>query len=252
MIKRDELVAYLQKEFYQHADNDYCPNGLQIAGTENIEKIICGVSANQELIDAAIARQADAILVHHGFFWKGESPCLRGVKGKRIASLIKNDINCFAYHLPFDCHPELGNNILLGECLGLNDISSFTLGAYADLGYMGSCQQAVSVAEMQNLLEQKLGQQPLVIAAGEQQIRRVAWCTGAAQDALEEAAAMGVDAYITGEIAERTPALAKELGIHYFAAGHHATERFAVRAVAEHLQQHFSVQAEFIDIANPV
>ena len=252
MIKRNELTTYLKQLLPDYADQDYCPNGLQVAGSDTVARIVCGVSANQALIDAAIAVNADAIIVHHGFFWKGEDPCLVGIKARRIASLIKHNISCFAYHLPLDCHPSLGNNALLGKALALGAITPLSLQGKQGLAYRGVCRPPLTCDALADRLQDVLQRAPQFVQAGEHKIEHVAWCTGAGQDGLEALAALGVDAYITGEISERTPALAKELGVHFFAAGHHATEVFGVRALGEQLALHFDVAVDFIDVPNEV
>lgn len=243
-ITQHQLNDYLQ-DYLQVVDfQDYCPNGLQVQGNESISHIVTGVTACQALIDAAIAENADALLVHHGYFWRGEETTLTSYKRQRIASLLEHDINLFAYHLPLDAHNKVGNNVQLAKLLGMKLLGN------QNLLFYGSVEQQ-SGEQFASLLTEKLQRQPLWIEA-DRAITKIAWCTGAAQDMLEQAAAMGVDAYMSGEISERTYHQAKELGIHYFAAGHHATERYGVKALGEHLAKQFSVSVRFIDINNPV
>lgn len=244
-----ELQTYCNELLNVENFQDYCPNGLQVAGREQVNKIVSGVTASLELVEAAIAAEADLLLVHHGYFWKNEAPCIVGIKKRRIARLLAADINLLAYHLPLDAHPVYGNNAQLGLTLGLE--AEGTLAA-APLVWQGRCAEAMRGEVMAERIHQALGRAPLHIAGSERPIRRVAWCSGGAQGYIEAAAAAGVDAYISGEISEPTTHLARELGLHYFAAGHHATERYGAYALGEHLAAHFELKHEFIDIDNPV
>ncbi|MGB2079919.1 MAG: Nif3-like dinuclear metal center hexameric protein [Vibrio sp.] len=234
---------------------DYCPNGLQVEGRTEVTKIITGVTASQALIDAAILHNADAILVHHGYFWKGEPEPIKGMKGRRIRALIQNDINLYAYHLPLDIHPTLGNNAQLADLLGIETQGGLE-GHDLSVAMYGEFAQALSGKELAQRIESVLNRQPLHIAPdGElanKRIKKIGWCTGGGQDYIELAANQGCDAFISGEISERTTYTAREMGIHYFSAGHHATERYGVKALGEHLAQTFGFDVEFIDIDNPV
>ncbi len=252
MASRHEVLHYLDKLLSSNSFKDYCPNGLQIAGQTEVNHVVSGVSANQALIDAAIELNADTLLVHHGFFWRGENPCITGIKRNRIAALLKHNINLFAYHLPLDAHPTLGNNSKLAELLSIRAQGEFAEDNGPALARYGELPTALSAAAFSDLLTRKLGQAPLHIEGRSNDIKTVAWCTGAAQDFLEDAVAYHIDAYITGEISERTVALAREYGVHFFAAGHHATERYGVQALGEHLTKKFTITHQFIDIANPV
>jgi len=252
MIATKELLDYLQQLLQPQLFKDYAPNGLQVAGKDTVSSIVCGVSACQALIDAAVAKRADAILVHHGFFWRGEDPCVVGIKRQRLASLLRHDINLIAYHLPLDAHPDFGNNIELSRRLGITMQTEFNAGESPALGRIGEFSEALSGAELASLIAKTLQRQPLHIPGASAEIKRVAWCTGAAQDFLLAASEHGIDAFITGEISERTTAIARETGVHFFAAGHHATERYGVQALGVHLQQQFALSCEFIDIDNPV
>lgn len=228
---------------------DYCPNGLQVEGRRRIRRIVSGVSASLALIEAAAARRADALLVHHGWFWKGENPCLTGVKGTRARLLIDHGLHLFAFHLPLDAHPEVGNNVTLGERLGW--------GVDGRTGRDGlivwhQFKRARKSSDLATRLEERLGRTPLLVGALDRPIHRLAWCTGGAQDMIEAAAAAGADAFMSGEISERTTHLARELGIVYLAAGHHATERFGVQALGERAARELDLTHEFVDDPNPV
>lgn len=249
MVSRNELIAHLNALLQVDLFNDYAPNGLQIEGKSEIKKIVSGVTASQALIESAIAQQADAILVHHGFFWKGEDACIIGMKKKRVQSLLKHDINLLAYHLPLDAHPVLGNNVQLGQLLGL-EIHGFAeknnLIAYAKLP------EPMTAEHFSAMLMQKLHRSPLVVGAQDKMIESVAWCTGAAQGYIQIAADIGVDAYISGEISEQTTHIAHENNLIYFAAGHHATERYGVQALGQYLAEHFAIEHVFVEVENPV
>lgn len=250
MVKLADMIAHLDEFLAVDKVRDYCPNGLQIESVAEVNKIVTGVSANMDLIQAAVSNGADTVLVHHGFFWKGEEQTISGIKGGRIRSLIKNDINLLAYHLPLDIHPQVGNNVLLAERMGVTVDGSFGRAGNIDLGIYGRLLNSLTAVDLQEKLELILGRVPEVIGSMDKLISTVGICTGAAQDFIEEAASVGVDAFISGEISERTPHMAKELGINYFTAGHHATEKFGIQALGEYLAEKFEVEVEFVDIAN--
>lgn len=268
MIQREALLAYLEDLLDVAAFTDYAPNGLQVEGRAEVKKIVGGVTACQALVDAAVQKGADALLVHHGYFWKGESPCVIGIKQRRLKALLAADINLLAYHLPLDAHPALGNNAQLAKLLGLQLEGSFGSGdGGPDIGQYGRLAQPQTVEGFAELLAEKLGRTPLYIAgnaisgndvvgnniawaAGE--ICTIAWCSGAAQGYIEQAAGLGVDAFLTGEISEQTVHIAREQGIHFFSAGHHATERGGVQALGAQLAARFDIEFEFVDIDNPV
>ena len=252
MIQRDELLAYLAELLNVQAFTDYAPNGLQVEGRSEIKKIVTGVTACQALVDAAVERGADALLVHHGYFWKGESPSITGMKKRRLKALLAADINLLAYHLPLDAHPELGNNAQLAKLLGLRMEGVFGAGGGPDIGQYGRLAQAQSARDFGEQLKRNLGRPAQHVAGGGDNIETIAWCTGAAQGYLEQAADLGVDAFVTGEISEQTVHIARERGIHFFGAGHHATERGGVQALGAHLAATFDVECEFVDIDNPV
>jgi len=231
---------------------DYCPNGLQVEGAERVVKIVSGVTASQALIDAAIEHQAQLVLVHHGYFWKGENPQIVGMKRKRLKALLGNDISLLAYHLPLDGHPELGNNARLAELLGLHVLQGMEPENDRSIGLVGELSEAMTGDQFGAFVESKLGRKPFHVAGSDKPIKRVAWCSGAAQDMIDQAVELGVDAYLTGEVSEPTVHSARELGIHFYAAGHHATERYGVQALGEFLAAQLGIEHVFVDIDNPV
>ncbi|XKG39597.1 Nif3-like dinuclear metal center hexameric protein [Marinobacter sp.] len=226
---------------------DYCPNGLQVEGKEEIRKIVSGVTASQALIDAAISVGADMILVHHGYFWKGEGQRITGIKKARLQKLLAHDLNLVAYHLPLDDHPEYGNNAQLARVLGFAEAAPLD-----GLVWSGRMEPALSVEEFARHVASRLGREPLHVGQGRERIERVAWCTGAAQGFIGTALDSGADAYLSGEISEPTTHAAREAGIHYFACGHHATERYGVQALGEALARACDLEHRFIDCDNPV
>lgn len=250
MIRLKELSAYSDELMRIDEIGDYCPNGLQVEGRGEVERIVSGVTASLALLEAAIAAEADLVLVHHGYFWKGEDQRLVGMKGNRVRLLMRHNISLLAYHLPLDIHPELGNNALLGARLGATIEDSIDGGA-TPLIWSGRFAQPLPAEALAAKLGEVLQRPPLHVAGGPARIGRIAWCTGAGQGFIEQAARAGVDAFISGEISEPTAHIAREYGIHYFAGGHHATERFGVQALGEHLAQRFGLRHEFIDIDNP-
>ncbi len=250
-ITRTQLVAYLDEFLNVSQFKDYAPNGLQVEGKDNIHTIVTGVTACQPLIEQAIALNADAILVHHGFFWKNEVEVITGMKHKRIKALINNDISLFGYHLPLDAHHGVGNNAELARVLGI--ISPRVCPQVSqDLLWHGHLDVPMLPEAFAAHLYTSLGREALHIGDKSKHIRTVAWCTGGAQDYIDEAVRLGVDAFISGEVSERTFHSAMEQDIHYFAAGHHATEQFGIQALGEHLSREFGLKHHFIDIINPV
>ncbi len=246
MAKLTDIVDFCTTRLEPDSFDDYCPNGLQVEGRAEVRRIVSGVTASQALLDAAVAADADLILVHHGYFWRGEAAPLTGIKGRRIRTLMRADISLLAYHLPLDAHPELGNNRQLGNRLG------FSQGGAVDGLLWGiDLSEPLPTATLAARIETALGRSPLVVGESTG-LRRVAWCTGAAQGMIEAAAGLGFDAFISGEVSEQTVHQARELGIDYLAAGHHATERYGVRALGEQLAGHFDIEHDFIDIPNPV
>ncbi|AYV22088.1 MULTISPECIES: Nif3-like dinuclear metal center hexameric protein [Vibrio] len=248
-----QLEAVLNEKLSPQLIKDYCPNGLQVEGASEIKKVVTGVTASQALIDYAVSVNADALLVHHGYFWKGEPEAIRGMKGKRIRTLIKNDVNLYGYHLPLDIHPELGNNARLAELLDIEVIDGLE-GHPQSVAMFGKLAQPMTGEAFAQKIAQVLSREPLHIAPeqAEKMIETVGWCTGGGQDYIELAASKELDAFISGEISERTTYTARELNIHYFAAGHHATERYGIKALGEWLASAHGLDVEFIDIDNPV
>lgn len=249
MVRRDELLAYLDVLLERERFRDYAPNGLQVEGADTITKMVSGVTASRALVEAAVAAGADALLVHHGYFWQGEDPRVVGMKKARLAPLLAHDVNLFAYHLPLDAHDIYGNNAQLAARLGITVSGRF--GPEPALAMYGELNASLSMDAFARHIERTLARAPTCVSGGEHLIRRVGWCTGAAQKYLEAAAALGLDAYISGEISEHTVHAARELGIHFFAAGHHATERYGVAALGEHVAQRYGIEHVFIDLDNP-
>jgi len=251
MVQIKDLLNYTNNILEIERFRDYCPNGLQVEGRSEVNKIVSGVTASQELIDQAIIEKADVLLVHHGYFWKGEDPCITGIKYKRIRALIEAGINLLAYHLPLDAHPLYGNNAKLAEILDLNIAGSFPFGS-EPVGMHGTLKKPMSAAEFSQIIGKSLDREPVHIGDNQAEIHTIAWCSGAAQSYIEAAAELGVDAYLSGEISEQTVHIARECGLNFFSAGHHATERYGVQALGEHLAEHFGLNHQFIDIHNPV
>jgi len=256
-ISVQELMQFCDDYLSAGAFKDYAPNGLQVDGGRAVQRIITGVTACEALIDAAIAANADTIMVHHGYFWKGESAPITGMKGRRIRKLMQHGISMIGYHLPLDAHPVVGNNAKLAEALNMTIIGALYPNESHPVGNIATCipQNADSLITQ---ITHALGRTPLHISANNtatkthnKLIERVGICTGGAQDMIEQAAVMGCDAFISGEISERTTHIARELGIDYFACGHHATERGGIQALGDIIAEHFGLPVTFIDIDNP-
>lgn len=266
-----QLAQFCNDYLQVTAFKDYAPNGLQVDGGQPIQRIVTGVTASEALIDAAINAKADAIIVHHGYFWKGESEPIVGMKGRRIRKLLQNGISLLAYHLPLDAHPIIGNNAQLAKQLGLTLTGALYPHEAYPVGNIATCEPQ-PIERLITTLTQALGRTPLHIAStyqpidmnnhssshhntdatiSQRRIERIGICTGGAQDMIEQAALMGCDAYISGEISERTTHSARELGIDYLACGHHATERGGIQALGDLVAQHFDIPVTFIDIDNP-
>jgi len=243
-----ELSACFEEVLGASRFADYCPNGLQVEGERPIRRLASGVTASLALIRAAVAGGADALLVHHGWFWRGEDPRVTGARRARLAEVLGHGLHLFAYHLPLDVHPVFGNNAQLGARMGWRvdgHAGDQDLIAWHDLP------RPASAALLGRRLRERLGRAPLAVGALQRPIRRLAWCTGAAQDMLQQAIDVGADAFVSGEIAERTTHLAREAGVVYFAAGHHATERYGVQALGEHVAARLRIAHRFIDDDNP-
>lgn len=251
MAELAKLVAYIDDLLDVREFSDYAPNGLQVEGRQDVDRLVSGVTASKALIEAAIDCGADALLVHHGYFWRHEDPCLTGMKRRRLQCLLANDISLLAYHLPLDAHPLYGNNIQLAKRLGIEMREVFGPASGPALVCSGALSEAMSVQVLLEHVEQCLGRRPVHISGGREKLQTIAWCTGAAQDYFELAARQGVDVFLTGEISEPSTHIAREYGVHFIAAGHHATERYGVQALAEHVAETFSIHHQFIDIDNP-
>jgi dinuclear metal center YbgI/SA1388 family protein len=247
-LERETLAKHLAETLDINRFRDYCPNGLQVEGRPYIRRLVSGVTASLALIEAAIEVNADAVLVHHGYFWRGEDPRVIGARRRRLKLLLDHEVNLYAYHLPLDAHPKLGNNAQLGARLGFEAEGRF---GEQDLGWYGNT-TSQTVADLMNVVHRVLGRQPQLIGDPAQTVNRVAWCTGAAQNAFEQAIDAGASIYLSGEISEQTVHLARESGVAYLACGHHATERFGVQALGDYLSSRFGIDHQFIDIANPV
>ncbi|MGN6139171.1 MAG: Nif3-like dinuclear metal center hexameric protein [Ralstonia sp.] len=248
-MDRKELELYLNDLLQAARFRDYCPNGLQVQGRDTVTHIVTGVTASLALIEAAIDVGADAILVHHGYFWKGEDGRVVGQKHARLKQLLAHDLNLFAYHLPLDAHPELGNNAQLGALLGMSPQGRF---GDDELGWVGTLAATTTLGAFARTVSAKLNRAALVIGEEDRPVRTVGWCTGGAQGWFDAAVAVGVDVYLSGEASEQTTHLARESGVAYIGAGHHATERGGVQALGNHLAERFGVGHTFIDIPNPV
>jgi dinuclear metal center YbgI/SA1388 family protein len=250
MMRLDKLEIYLNQLLNIAHFRDYCPNGLQVEGRSEVRHLVSGVTASLDFIQAAIEAGADALLVHHGYFWRGEDPCLVGRKHRRIARLIARDIGLLSYHLPLDAHPELGNNAQLARRLGFVETGRF---GDQNIAMHGTLLPGVSnVKELRMNIKRVLRREPLVIGEDLKAVTRIAWCTGGAQDYFDEAIRLGVDVFITGEISERTVHDARESGVAFIAAGHHATERYGVQALGGYIAEEFGITHQFIDIDSPV
>lgn len=251
-VSRQDLIAALAELLSPQLFNDYCPNGLQVEGRAVIRRLVTGVTASQALLDAAVAAGADAVLVHHGWFWKNEDARVVGMKKRRLATVLANDLNLLAYHLPLDAHPQLGNNVQLAQRLGLVVTGPLDPQDKRVVGNTGELTVPETAARFAARVRGVLGREVLHIGNPEAPIRTVGWCTGAAQGYIEQAVAAGVDLYLTGEVSEQTVHVARETGIQFLACGHHATERYGVQAVGDWAAARFGIEHRHIDIANPV
>ncbi|RZL12048.1 MAG: Nif3-like dinuclear metal center hexameric protein [Rubrivivax sp.] len=250
VIGRDELTTHLNRLLDTDRFKDYGPNGLQVEGKPQIRKLVTGVTASQALIDAAVAAGADALLVHHGLFWRGQDGRVTGWMRQRLGSLIGHDLNLLAYHLPLDAHATLGNNAQWGERMGLVADGRF---GDQNLGFIGpvNAPAPITLKGLIQVVTEALERYPTVVAGDGRPLRRLAWCSGGAQGYFEQAIAAGADAFLTGEISEPQAHYARETGVAFLACGHHASERYGVQAVGRSLAQQFGIEHEFIDIDNP-
>jgi dinuclear metal center YbgI/SA1388 family protein len=245
---RSAIETYLNRLLDVGRFRDYGPNGLQVEGRSTISRLVSGVTASRALIEAAIQQRADAILVHHGLFWRGQDGRVTGWLKQRLELLLRHEINLYAYHLPLDAHAEWGNNAQFGARLDLRADARF---GEQEIGFIGDLAAAISLSEFAQRIEQRLNRVPTFVPGDGRPIRRVAWCTGGAQGYFEAAIAAGADAYITGEMSEPQPHYARETGVAFLACGHHASERFGAPALGAHLAQMFELQHSVIEIDNP-
>jgi dinuclear metal center YbgI/SA1388 family protein len=239
-----ELRDYIESELAVSRFRDYCPNGLQVEGRAEVRRIASGVTASQAVLEAASEWGADAILVHHGYFWRSENAAITGIKKRRVAHLLKHDISLLAYHLPLDAHPGLGNNAQLGEIMGFIERGRF---GEQDIAMHGELAHPQTLQQLTRHIEHSLQRTPQVIGHANPNIARIAWCSGGGQGYFEQAVALGVDAFLTGEISEQNVHVAQETGVAFIAAGHHATERYGVQALGEHLAARFDLEHRFFD-----
>ena len=252
MAALQEILQWCNDTLKTPEFKDYAPNGLQIEGKAEVKKILCAVTASQDAIDAAIAQQADLLLVHHGYFWKGEPYPITGMRGKRIKALIQHDISLVAYHLPLDSHPTLGNNAAIADILELEIFEALDASERHPIGNIGYLKQALSPDAFKPMLTERLGFETIHLPAHKASIQKVGFCTGAAQDFISKAAEQNCDAYISGEVSERTYYEAKELDVHYYACGHHATERYGVQRLGKAISEQFNLEYSYFELNNPI
>ena len=252
MTKLQDIIQWCDQTLKSSEFKDYAPNGLQIEGKTEVRKILAAVTASQDAIDAAIRENADLLLVHHGYFWKGEAYPITGMRGKRIKSLIQHDISLLAYHLPLDSHPSLGNNAAIADLLELERIEALDPSERHPIGNIGYLNQPMPVEEFKKFVSEKLKFDVTHLPADKNMIEKVGFCTGGAQDFIVKAAEQGCDAYISGEVSERTFYEAKELGVHYFACGHHATERYGVQRLGQAISEQFDIEYVYFELNNPI
>lgn len=252
MAKLQDIIQWCDQTLKSPEFKDYAPNGLQIEGKTEVRKILAAVTASQDAIDAAIRENADLLLVHHGYFWKGEAYPITGMRGKRIKSLIQHDISLLAYHLPLDSHPSLGNNAAIADLLELERIETLDPSERHPIGNIGYLNQPMPVEEFKTFVSEKLKFDVTHLPADKTMIEKVGFCTGGAQDYIVKAAEQGCDAYISGEVSERTFYEAKELGVHYFACGHHATERYGVQRLGQAISEQFNIEYVYFELNNPI
>ena len=248
MAHRSDIDVYLSAVMQTASFKDYGPNGLQIEGRAGVIRVVSGVTASLALIEAAIAAQADALLVHHGLFWRGQDGRLTGWLKQRVQRLMGHDISLFAYHLPLDAHAEFGNNAQFGRRIGVSADSRF---GEQSLGFIGSLEQPVTTPDLLSRLGQISSRTPAHVEGDGRALRRVAWCTGGAQSYFEGAIAAGADVFITGEMSEPQVHLARETGVAFIACGHHASERYGVQALGSHIAEHFGIEHRYIEIDSP-
>ena len=247
-----DIIQWCDSTLKSHEFKDYAPNGLQIEGKTEVNKIVCAVTASQTAIDAAIAQGADLLLVHHGYFWKGEAYPITGMRGKRIKSLIQQDISLVGYHLPLDSHPTLGNNAAIADLLELQNIEALDPTERHPIGNIGYLKSAMSPEAFKAFVSERLGFDAIHLPCDKSTIQKVGFCTGGAQDYIAKAALQNCDAYISGEVSERTFYEAAELSVHYYACGHHATEKYGVQRLAKAISEQFNIEYSYFELNNPI
>lgn len=247
-MRKQDLIESLNTLLHPELFKDYAPNGLQVEGKDEIKRIVTAVSATQNVIDRAVQLQADALLVHHGWFWRGENPAIVATKYKRLKTLMSAEINLIAYHLPLDAHETLGNNAQMAALLNAQDIVLRGEGNFIWSGKIAP----VSVQELAQCLEKALNRKPLVLGDASIKVERLAWCSGSAENFFEAAIAMGAQAYISGEATERTTHLARESEVPFLVCGHHATERLGIRALGDWIEEKHGLECIFVDDDNPI
>ena len=247
-MRKQDLIESLNTLLHPELFKDYAPNGLQVEGKDEIKRIVTAVSATQNVIDRAVQLQADALLVHHGWFWRGENPAIVATKYKRLKTLMSAEINLIAYHLPLDAHETLGNNAQMAALLNAQDS---VLGGEGNFIWSGKI-APVSVQELAQCLEKALNRKPLVLGDASIKVERLAWCSGSAENFFEAAIAMGAQAYISGEATERTTHLARESEVPFLVCGHHATERLGIRALGDWIEEKHGLECIFVDDDNPI
>lgn len=253
MPSRQEITQYCNHLLQIERFKDYCPNGLQVEGKNEVHRIVSGVSACLDLLKKAQQESADMILVHHGYFWKNDSKCITGYHKKRLQFLLNHDISLLAYHLPLDQHAEIGNNAMLAKIIEIDVVGRLPSTCGIELGNIGTLQKPQSAEHLKNELHRKLQQSPLMITNNPNKIiKTIAWCSGAAADDIQYAIENNVDAFITGEPAERIFHIAKETDITFYACGHHATERYGIQALGKKVANQFKIEHNFIDIPCPI
>lgn len=245
------LVAEANQYLQAMQIADYCPNGLQVQGRPQVSRIVSGVTASQALLDAAVELQADVVLVHHGYFWKGEDACVVGMKQRRLKTLLTHDMSLLAYHLPLDVHPEVGNNVQLARLLDIQVEGPLAPEDKRVVGLVGSLSEPLTAQQFAERIEAALGRKPLLVDSSKL-VRRVGWCSGGGQGYIDQAILAGVDLYFSGEASEQTFHSAQENGISFIAAGHHATERYGVQALGDYLARRFALEHVFVDCPNPI
>lgn len=252
MAQLKDILTWCEQTLLVNEFKDYAPNGLQIEGKSEVKKVLCAVTASLDAIEAAVEAEADLLLVHHGYFWKGEPAPITGMRGARIKKLIQHDISLLGYHLPLDAHPSLGNNAAIAELLQLKNIQPLHPSDRHPIGNIGFLEQPISAEAFKQQLSEVFAREIIHLPAHNSTIQKIGFCTGAAQDFITQAAEQGCDAYISGEVSERTFYEARELGVHYFACGHHATERYGVQRLAQALAKQFDIESIYYEQHNPI